>query len=372
MFTAGLANASLLCAPAIATQLGTQLHFGSRQVGLFFSMEFGGYFVAGLIGRRLLPRFDWHFLAFAALAGLLAGTVATAYTLQIFALLLIVRLLTASCGALLAVISLASANHYPNASRAIGLYIVGQLLFGVMGLALLPALFARWGINAYLVCIAVISLFALAAIKYLSPDGARSESPSTGQRVIVSPWLKMRFPAIVLFYAALGGIWTFIADIAKMASLDLLQSGRILSAATVAGIFGASAASLCGDRLKYRRAVEIGYILLTMSGIALLFSSHLVAYLLAVLAFKFAWTFVIPYVFAIIGSYDGDGRLVSDISWLSGLGLMIGPAIAGYLVARGDGFAVMLIVDTALIALSGISVLCLTSLKGQRAIPADP
>lgn len=45
---AGLANASLLCAPVIATQLMTELGLDARRVGLFFSMEFGGTVLQGL------------------------------------------------------------------------------------------------------------------------------------------------------------------------------------------------------------------------------------------------------------------------------------------------------------------------------------
>ena len=359
MLFGGLVNASLLCAPAIALRLSTQLHYGPDRIGTFFSLEFAGYVAAGLLGRYLLPRHHWRLIAAVAIAGFLVGTIITAFILPLFSILVVVRFFTATCGALLGVVSMATANADPYPSRALALYIVGQLTIGVIGLAALPVLFQSFGLISYFVTMAVILVCAAGAISWLASGGGTARPLIiTALGTVPSRRLLLRFPALLLFYTVLGGVWTFVGEMASSAGISPITSGEILSLSTIAGILGALVASWLGRALAIRWALVGGYALLLAGVITFLFSRYLGCFILAVLAFKFAWTFVIPYVMAAIGQQDHDGQLIADVSLLAGFGLMAGPPIAGRIMALGEGYVGLLLTDSALLTCRGSAPTC--------------
>lgn len=352
---AGLSSASLVCAPAIASQLGSQFGFDAKQVGYFFSAEFAGFVVSGLLGQRFMPRVAWRTIARVSLLVFLGGTLVSAAFLDAIAVLLMLRLISATAGALIGIVCVASANEASNPSRAYGFYIIGQLLVGVIGLALLPMLFARFGLVSFFAAVAVLCLCCVPATAWLAQGKSRESSARAGAAGGSQLWRNLRFPALLLFYVALGGIWTFSAGLAKQAGLDPIAAGTVLSVATFAGVIGAGVASAFGRRVDMQRPVVIGYVLLIASSLALLDTQHLAIFVLAMLIFKFAWTFALPFVMAIIGRLDDDGRIMAEIYLVAGIGLMVGPLLAGYLVALGRGYTSMLIVETALVMISGLS-----------------
>lgn len=374
MLLAGLSSASLACAPALASQLSREFGFDAARVGFFFSAEFAGFVISGLAGQWLMPRFPWRRIAFFSLVGFLAGTILTAFVLHSLTALLFVRALTASCGAMIGVVCMASANEEVNSSRAFGFYIIGQLAVGVAGLAVLPMLFERFGFISYLVVVAVLLMLAARMTAWLASGKRMPELASTGAAGRHASDFRrlLRFPVLLLFYIALGGIWTFVGDLAGRAALDPVLAGKILSAATVAGIVGAGVASLAKPDADTRIPVIVGYFLLVASALTFLDTGQVVAFVLAVVAFKFAWTYVLPFILAIIGELDEDGRIIAEIYLVAGLGLMLGPSIAGQLVSSSAGYPGMLLAETAMVVVSGISIWVLRRMIAGSRVSASP
>lgn len=353
MLFGGLVNASLLCAPAIASRLSSQLHYGPEQIGTYFSLEFGGYVAAGFLGRHLLPRYRWRVIAAISLAGFFWGNIVSALVLPLFSLLIAVRLFTTTCGALLGVVCMASANADPYPSRALALYIVGQLAIGVVGLAVFPMLFQAFGLISYFLTMTIFLVSIAGTIPWLTSGKGIVSTLAPVRSLVRSRRLLLRFPALLLFYAALGGVWTFVGEMASAAGINPIVSGRILSLSTIAGILGAMTAYWLGKTLDIRRAVVAGYALLIAGVITFLFSYYVSFFILAVLAFKFAWTFVIPYVMAALSRQDPGGQLLADVSLLAGIGLMVGPPVAGRIMALGNGYVGLLATNSALLVMSG-------------------
>ncbi|MFP3570571.1 hypothetical protein, partial [Paraburkholderia sp. SIMBA_030] len=67
----------LLCAPALGNQLVNEFAFTPEQLGNFFSLEFCGFAVAGILGTYVMPRVNWvklfNFALFVFVAGYLAS-----------------------------------------------------------------------------------------------------------------------------------------------------------------------------------------------------------------------------------------------------------------------------------------------------------
>jgi predicted MFS family arabinose efflux permease len=349
----GLANVSLLCAPAIALQLSRELGYGVGNTGLFFSMEFVGYCVAGISGRWLMPRHDWRKLGLAALVGMVAGNVLTITVLHDFRLLLGVRLLTASCGGLLNIATISTASRRPDSTRAYGLYILAQCVAGVIGLAILPSLFAGSGLSAYFLLLAGCLVCVSWLIRMLAPgdgDGRSHGAPPVTVRA------KLRLACwftLLLFYIGLGGIWTFAGVFATHVGFDPVVSGRFMSVAAFAGVIGAGLASAIGRSNTVTTSVYVGYALMVAS-VLLLLSQQQWVFVVAVIAFKFAWTFVIPFVVTIIARLDSSGEILAETFLIAGIGLAAAPSIAGQVVAAG-GLDHLVAIEAAFLVISTAS-----------------
>ena len=148
----------LMTAPAVAAQLAAQWQLSPAQIGDLFSVELGAMSLATLPAFWWLRCVNWRVAALAAavlfIAANLMSTLADTYTQ-----LLVLRLVSALAGGSLMIICLASAATTANPSRVYGLWVVGQLVVGAVGLAVLPGLFERYGLQScYLILAGLMAL----------------------------------------------------------------------------------------------------------------------------------------------------------------------------------------------------------------------
>jgi MFS family permease len=365
---AGVCNASLLCSPAIADRLAAQLLFTPQQIGLFFSMEFGGYIVAGLAGRWLLPRYNWQKIALLSLLAMAAGNLLTIWALQRVPLLLLVRLATASSGALLSMIAMATAAETAHPSRAISIHIIGQLAMGVVGLAILPSLFAAFGMTGYWVAIVLLLAAIAPGIGLLAKGKGLGEASSQQHLSLSKPIALLRHPALLLFYIALGGIWTFAGAIGIDGGVTPSALSHILSGATLAGVFGAVLAAAAPRNIDIRPPIVGGFSLLAVGGALLLAIGSHPAFVAGMIAIKFAWSFALPFAVMLIGRLDRDGRLFAEMTVVVGIGLAVGPSLAGYLV-ESLGYRWMLAAEFVLLLGSCLSISIMALVAGKPVRP---
>ncbi|WP_338111300.1 MFS transporter [Novacetimonas pomaceti] len=352
---AGLANASLLCAPVIATQLMTELGLDARKVGLFFSMEFGGYCLAGLGGRWLLPGMPWRLIVLVSVAVVIMGDLIAILCLHYFIALLFVRLITATFSAMLGIVAMSSANRRVDRGRAYGIYILGQCMTGVIGLALLPALFTHYGIRSYFILLPMLFI-ALSWLGLFLARGGTGTRPANDGHVSISsgfPVLLRRI-AVLLFYMGLSGVWTFSGAISARAGINALHGGALMSGAAFAGVMGSALAAWYGRRPNINGAMFMGYGVL-IGALLILMLPTMGAFIAGIVSFKFAWTFVIPFIFATIGQQDRKGEVIAEVNLLAGLGLSVAPWLAGQIVAFGN-LPTLLLVECILLLVSAGSV----------------
>ncbi len=143
--------------------------------------------------------------------------------------------------------------------------------------------------------------------------------------------------AVLLFYVALSGVWSFMAQISAGSGIDLSASSLILSLATVAGILSALTATALGDTPRRRLYLIAGYVGMALS-IGLLFGSPaLVRFAIAAVIFKFAWTFILPYLLSTLSDLSNGGHLMNTTNLMIGSGFSIGPIVSGALIQSGAG-----------------------------------
>ncbi|OLF53625.1 MFS transporter [Pseudomonas chlororaphis] len=352
----------LMTAPAVAAQLASQWHLGPSQIGDLFATELGAMSLATLPAFWWLKRIDWRRAALLA-GALFIGANLLSIWAQSYPALLALRFASALAGGSLMIICLSSAASTANPSRVYGLWVMGQLVVGALGLSLLPHLFEQYGLAACYLLLAVLMTLCLPLARYF-PRGAASPAQSTQPAAAVPTWkAACGLLGILGFYISLSGVWTFIGSISAQAGISAQASGELLAVATVMGIVGAGCASLIGNRLPRLLLLLLGYALMAGSLLLLLGAPTLARFALAALAFKFTWTFILPLILACLADLDRSGKLMNASNLVIGGGLAIGPTLAGRLIENTGGFQPLLIGGACL------SLLSLALILGSRRAP---
>ncbi|MCA7931999.1 MFS transporter [Burkholderia cepacia] len=340
----------LLVAPAVAGQLATQLGLSASQIGTYFFVELGAFSLATVPSYLWLGRIDARRVAAFAIALFGAGNLLTALWMPGFVALLALRAVTALGGGSLMVLCMTSAATSENSDRVYGLWVVGQLIAGAIGLFVLPHVFAAFGLRALYVALAAPlsrGFPSSVGARTAPAQHARGAAARTPQGLIV-----LAIGAVLTFYLAIGSVWTFASRAAAEAGLDPQSTGNVLAIASVMGIAGAALASCAGGRLARRAMLTAGYALLAASLVALAVMRQAGGYSAAIFAFKFAWTFVLPFILATVAQIDTSGRLVATLNFVIGAGLAAGPLLAGLMLDAGGTMHALFTAATAVAIVS--------------------
>ncbi|RQR34641.1 MFS transporter [Burkholderia sp. Bp9143] len=341
----------LLVAPAVAGQLATQLGLSASQIGTYFFVELGAFSLATVPSYLWLGRVDARRVAACAIVLFGACNLLTAWWMPGFVTLLALRAVTALGGGSLMVLCMTSAATSENSDRVYGLWVAGQLIAGAIGLFVLPHVFAAFGLRALYVALAALALLAAPLSRgFPATLGVRTASAQAARRAAGDAsrrFVALAIGAVLTFYLAIGSVWTFASRAAAAAGLDAQSTGNVLAIASVMGIAGAALASCAGGRLARRAMLATGYALLAASLVALAALPHARGYSAAIFAFKFAWTFVLPFILATVAQIDTSGRLVATLNFVIGAGLAAGPLLAGLLLDAGGTMHVLFAAATA-------------------------
>ncbi|WAG76916.1 MFS transporter [Metapseudomonas furukawaii] len=356
---AAITPAVLMTAPALAAQLASQWQLSPGQIGDLFSAELGAMSLATLPAIWWLKRVNWRLAALLAGALFVTGNLASAWA-EGYTTLVILRFLTALAGGSLMILCLSSAATTDNPSRVYGLWVMGQLVLGAIGLALLPKLFASQGLASGYLLLAALGLLVLPLARAF-PSGAQSPAQARSEDYGAPPLrVGLGILGLLGFYIALSGVWTFIGAMGESAGLDAQANGNVLAIATLMGILGAVIAVVIGERLPRVPSLWLGFGLMALSTLLLLGQPQLARFAIAALVFKFTWTYVLPFILACLADLDPSGRLMNLSNLVIGGGLALGPALAGRLIERQGGF------DGLLLAAAAITLLSLLALLGSR------
>lgn len=355
----------LLIAPVIAGKLIEQFALTPVQVGTLFSLELGAFSLATVPAYLWLRRMNLRTASYLFTAVVIAGNVVSGF-LDDFGLLMIARVMTSLAAGSITVIILTLSGKTSNPSRAFGIFVVFQLAMGALILAVFPALFASAGVAAIYWTLAGLAVLCLLVVNRIDGEALRTAAPvsaGAGARERV-PVLKAAagLAAVLLFYVALSGVWSFIAQIPAGSGIDLSATSLVLSVATVAGILSALVATALGETPRRRLYLVAGYAGMAVSIVLLFGAPALIRFAIAAVIFKFAWTFILPYLLSTLSSLSSGGHLMNTTNLMIGTGFSIGPIVSGALIQSGGGsFTGMLI-----FALTGVLASCAFVLVAQR------
>jgi MFS family permease len=277
---AAITPMALLVAPALAAQLGMELGIGPSQIGTYFFVENGAFSAAALLALFRLGHANVRVVGVIALAVFIAGNLATPLVLPDYTNLLLIRAVTGFGGGTLMVLSMVSGQDADNPDRVYGYWVVGQLIAGTVGLFLLPYLFAGFGLKSFYFALGGITLLISPLYRgFLEPAAAQpsKSGAATSSRFILLAILTVA--AILTFYIAIGGVWTFASMAATQAGFASESIGGILAIASFFGIAGAMTATYMGGRSARQAMLIFGYAVLILAVVGLAVFSGGTAYI---------------------------------------------------------------------------------------------
>lgn len=341
---AAVAPLILLTAPVVAGQLGSQLHLKPENIGLFFTVELGAMSFATIPSYIWLPRVSQRLMCIIAIIVFVVSNFIAA-TLPSFDVLLVLQFTAGLAGGTLMVLCLTTAGRAINQDRVFGFWVIGQLILGAICLWIFPVLFDAFHLQALFISLAVLLIVVspLAFAYPSTPLRAKKHVVHAQSASMIKPIIGLA--GILAFYLSLGGVWTFMSALGAKSGIEAEAIGRILSIATLFGIAGAAVASAIGNRGKRIVFLFIGYALLLFSIVLMLNDPAFARYYVAACIFKFAWTFVLPFILAAIGAVDVSGRAIATVNLIIGGGLAVGPIIAGWLLQQSGSFHLPLVVE---------------------------
>ena len=286
----------LMTAPAVAAQLASEWQLTPAEIGYLFSAELGAMSLATLPAWWWMSRLNWRRVALCACAVFLVANLVSAAVSQ-YETLLIAPLHRLAGGGHPDDSVYQLCGRDGQSFRVYAFWVLGQLLLGMVGLLVLPALFASFGLKVVYLILAAIMLCCLPLVPAF-PQRFQP-MPASRLRPSVAPLRKLlAVLAVLTFYISLSAVWTFIGTIGSAAGLTAAQIGMVLAAATVFGIIGAGWGGFARHAASGPDSGLLGYGLLILSIVLLVSHPLLVRFALAALLFKFTWTFVLPFILA--------------------------------------------------------------------------
>ncbi|MFE7415789.1 MFS transporter [Rhodococcus sp. NPDC057529] len=344
----------LLMAPAVASQLQLQLGLNPSQTGDLFSAELGAMSFASIPALWWMKKFNIRTMSTIFGVIFIAGNISSAY-IDDYGTLLAVRFLTSLAGGSLMVLCMSLAARTRDRNRVYGLWVMGQLSFGAIGLAVLPHFFDNFGIGVVYWTLAVLMILVLPLARFLPERNVTADHTGTEETKPTHNYVlraALGLVAVLAFYVSLSGIWTFVGGVAAASTIGTETSSSILSIATVLGIAGSALATVLGARPSTRTNLLVGYVAMTLSVGLLAGMPGLLRFTVAALLFKFTWTFILPYIMSTLSGLDRSGRVVNLANIAIGGGFAIGPFMGGRLVESAGGYGTLIAVSAAGLVLS--------------------
>lgn len=305
------------------------------QIGALFSLELGAFSLATLPAYLWLTRIDLRTASYLFTGIIVAGNLASG-VLDCFALLVVVRVAASLAAGSITVILLTLSGKTANPSRAFGIFVVCQLAMGALVLAVFPTIYAGADVAAVYRTLAGLTAACLPFVRLIDGQVRRQARTAdiVGERPPVGRFV-IGLAAVFLFYVSLSGVWTFMAQISGGAGIDLSASSSVLSVATVAGIASALVAAIVGDSPRRRQYLLAGYLGMAASIVLLFGAPGLMRFAVAAIVFKFAWTFILPYLLSTLSELGSGGQVMNSTNLMIGSGFAVGPYLSGVLISAG-------------------------------------
>ena len=238
------------------------------------------------------------------------------------------------------------ASEHPNATRAVGVKLGGEVALGSLLLFLISTVvYPAFGFAGMLVLLAVVLVAVSPCSRFVGPPAATPRAALADG----GGGAALRWPALValgglfLFTIGQAAVWSFVERAGVRAGYGAAAIGGVLSVAVLLGGAGAFLAGALSERFGKTMPLVFAASLYLLSVVCFTLDPRFWVYAGAVNLFFFAWLFALPYLVSSVAALDDSGRATSLVTACLAFGSMLGPALAGETLRGGD-FSVLYLV----------------------------
>lgn len=356
IYIAVIAPCVFILQPGYVQGLVEYLAFSEEQAGYIASAEMFGIAFTTLLLIFMEARFDWRKLTVLCLIVAAVGNLLS-LSLADFESLAAVRFLTGIGSGGLMSLTFAMMGLTKKSDRNFGYIITWVLIYGALGILVMPTAFATVGMDGVLVFFALFNISGLLFARHLPRSGVYHLDQSAPDTAGYSWRLKgLSLLAILVYNTSIGIVWAYLFLLGLEAGIGEQTVANVLTVSQFLGIAGAFVAVVLQLRIGRIIPLQVS-IIGTAIGIYILVGEiALFHFALGVCLFNFLWNVSMPYLLATLASFDRRGKVVIYGICMQTAGYAIGPFIAATILGRSS-FDHVYIVATLLFIASAIVLL---------------
>lgn len=352
--------------PVMLGSLADSFGLAPQAVGLLGSICFAGYLVGTLGAPFWMNRVDWRVLTGVSAAGTAGAFAASAWVLDLTALYIAWAAIgffasTMTC------LGMRILSDLPNKVRAFGvrqgveLSVTAAVLFALPPLVLAQFRYSG-GALAMAGVVLALGLSALWVPARPAADLSSAEAqPRSGLRFPLGAW--MGIAVFFLFLVGNIGLWAFLERIGAALKLEPAETGLVFAVLKLLGGVAAFSVAALGERLAPRAAFGLVLAGIVVGLLLLGSADSFLPFALGAWLWEFAFTCGCVLQTAAIARRDASGRAVLLVPAAFAVSSMVGPALAGQLLAQG---AANQFLPVLVLALASSVVPMLAALVGVR------
>ncbi len=319
--------------PSLVIGMLTDLEFSREQIGWVSSAQLGGIALGSFINLRLIKILSWRRIAYVGLGLLILTDFVTMFMMD-YLPFIVIRLLAGTAGGICVSFGVYAIGNTRKADRNFGLFLAFQVISAIIANMFLPGVVQSQGIASIFVFLIILELLTLFILLKHIPN-FEVQGQQTGGANSTKVWLFciLQLVAVLFFYIALGGFWTYLAPIALDAGLTEQETGRAIGLGLFGGLAGAFVAAQLNIRLG--RLLPILFAVgMQITALAILYTGfQFTVFVLAAGLFMFGWYMYFPYQLGMLAALDRDGRPMILANAVAGIGSSMGAPIVAYFLA---------------------------------------
>ena len=245
--------------PGFVQGLVQNVGFSEQGAGYTASVEMFGIAATTVALAFLAHRLDWRKLLYASLLLMFVSNAACAFVhdLNTFAVLRVFAGLGA--GGIIT-LTFTAIGLTRSVDRNFGLLIMWVLIYGAVGLLVMPAAFRLIGMSGVLWFFALFPLVGVPFVRYMPHSGQTVTEVRADAVDLGVPLKSSALLAMFVYFLAQGVVWAYLFLIGVNAGLTEQQVANGLTISQFAGVAGAFAAAWLAHRTHHTLALIIGIV----------------------------------------------------------------------------------------------------------------
>ena len=324
----------LVALPAINSAWVDQLSFTDVEVNRVASSDLLGLFLGSVAVSFLISRVGRRVLIYAGIAIAIAANWLCIYFTD-YSAMLILRTLAGFGAGLYTAVAVAGLGARSKPREAFNWMLLAFAFSQFIELQLIPHL-SMAGIYIFFIATYVVTLPFVGLMPSQKQTIPEYAVASAEQRPGVLAWIGVF--AIVVSYINIGAYWSNIELAAEAGGLDGDWASQVISWSVLLSFFGCFGAMYVLKHFDHDRPILVTFILMVIAVGLLALDVSAGFFIFSVAMFNFLWIFIDVYQMGGVSAADRTGSAAAFIPGAQGLGQMLGPLTASFLLERGIGF----------------------------------